>query len=395
MKKYYLLILSVILNSTLSYAGSDLKGKIGADSSEYLSSHFMNGVYMFCDADGVIDKGAKGIHSLAGKKELQPLQQMPIASATKTMTAAGILKLQDKGLLDVQDTVAKHLSTKSGIWKDGKIPAWARQVKIHNLLTHRSGLPEYFMAIELDVKKPHAEINKDIANFAANSKLAFEPGQKHHYCNTNFVLLGLIIEQASGIKLGKFYDREFFGPLGMIDTRLLTLAEAVQQQIKPETMSFPTRYFVTPTNADPEFNEAKSKFLMVPFADGGVVSTTHDLVIWHQALHTGKVISDNAYNLMTTRHYEVVGRTGVNNYIGYGLYISELQGGDVLYHHAGSAVAIRSESGCIPKKNICFAVLSNVMDYIPKEMQDKVDIAKVENQLDILHFVQYIFKAIR
>jgi D-alanyl-D-alanine carboxypeptidase len=395
MKKYYLLILSVILNSTLSYAGSDLKGKIGAASSEYLSSHFMNGVYMFCDADGVIDKGAKGIHSLAGKKELQPLQQMPIASATKTMTAAGILKLQDKGLLDVQDTVAKHLSTKSGIWKDGKIPAWARQVKIHNLLTHRSGLPEYFMAIELDVKKPHAEINKDIANFAANSKLASEPGQKHHYCNTNFVLLGLIIEQASGIKLGKFYDREFFGPLGMIDTRLLTLAEAVQQQIKPETMSFPTRYFVTPTNADPEFNEAKSKFLMVPFADGGVVSTTHDLVIWHQALHTGKVISDNAYNLMTTRHYEVVDRTGVNNYIGYGLYISELQGGDVLYHHAGSAVAIRSESGCIPKKNICFAVLSNVMDYIPKEMQDKVDIAKVENQLDILHFVQYIFKAIR
>ena len=69
--------------------------------------------------------------------------------------------------------------------------------------------------------------------------------------------------------------------------------------------------------------------------------------------------------------------------------------GDILYHHAGSAVAIRSESGCIPKKNICFAVLSNVMDYIPKEMRDKIDIAKVENQLDIQHFIQHIFKAIR
>jgi len=395
MKKYYLLILAIILNNTLSYAGSDLKSRIGDASSGYLAGHFMNAAYMFCDADGVIDKGAKGIHSLTSKKELQPLQQMPIASATKTMTAAGILRLQDKNLLDVQDTVAKHLSAKSGIWKDGKIPAWAEQVRIHNLLTHRSGLPEYFMAIELDVKKPHPEINKDIANFAADNELAFEPGQKHHYCNTNFVLLGLIIEQVSGAKLSKFYDEEFFGPLGMVDTRLLTLAEAVQQQIKPETMSFPTRYFVTPTNADPQFNTAKSKFLMVPFADGGVVSTTHDLIVWHQALHSGKVISGNAYNLMTTRHYEVADRTGVNNYIGYGLYISELEGGDILYHHAGSAVAIRSESGCIPKKNICFAVLSNVMEYIPKEMRDKMDIAKVENQLDIHHFIQHILKAIR
>ena len=309
MKKYYLLILVIILNNTLSYADSDLKSRIGAASSSYLASHFMNAAYMFCDADGVIDKGAKGIHSLTSKKELQPLQQMPIASATKTMTAAGILRLQDKNLLDVQDTVAKHLSARSGIWKDGKIPAWAEQVRIHNLLTHRSGLPEYFMAIELDVKKPHAEINKD--------------------------------------------------------------------------------------GDEPQFNAAKSKFLMVPFADGGVVSTTYDLIVWHQALHSGKVISGNTYNLMTTRHYEVADRTGVNNYIGYGLYISELEGGDILYHHAGSAVAIRSESGCIPKKNICFAVLSNVMDYIPKEMKDKVDLDKAENQLDIYHFVQHILKAIR
>eukprot|EP00919_Chromeraceae_sp_WS-2016_P072023 GHVR01170461.1.p1 GENE.GHVR01170461.1~~GHVR01170461.1.p1 ORF type:complete len:138 (+),score=13.32 GHVR01170461.1:903-1316(+) len=114
------------------------------------------------------------MHSPTSKKELQPLKQMPIASATKTMTAAGIMRLQDKNLLDVQDTVAKHLSAKSGIWKDGKIPTWAEQVRIHNLLTHRSGLPEYFMAIELDVKKPRAEINKDIANFAADNELAFK-----------------------------------------------------------------------------------------------------------------------------------------------------------------------------------------------------------------------------
>ena len=128
MKKYYLLVISVLFNITLSYADVELRKKVSTASADYLSDHFMNGAYMFCDADGVIDKGAKGLYSTSTKQELQPLQQMPIASATKTMTAAGILKLQDKNLLDVQSTLAKYLDAKSGIWKDNKVPEWAKQV---------------------------------------------------------------------------------------------------------------------------------------------------------------------------------------------------------------------------------------------------------------------------
>jgi D-alanyl-D-alanine carboxypeptidase len=189
-----------------------LNKKIVAASSEYLASHFMNGVYMFSDADGVIDKGAKGLYSTTTKQELKTLQQMPIASATKTMTAAGILKLQDKNLLNVQAPLAKYLDAKSGIWTDNKVPEWAKEVTLHDLLTHRTGIIEYFMNVDLDIKKTHAEINKDIANFAGDEELKFKPGTKYHYCNTNFVLLGLVIEQVSGTKLGKFYDEELFGP---------------------------------------------------------------------------------------------------------------------------------------------------------------------------------------
>jgi len=394
MKKYYLLVISVLFNITLSYADVELRKKVSTASADYLSDHFMNGAYMFCDADGVIDKGAKGLYSTSTKQELQPLQQMPIASATKTMTAAGILKLQDKNLLDVQSTLAKYLDAKSGIWKDNKVPEWAKQVTLHNLLIHRSGIVEYFMNVELDTKKSHVEINKDIANFAGSKELAFEPGTTHHYCNTNFVLLGLVIEQVSGVKLGKFYDEEFFEPLGMANTRLLTLAEALKHQTQPESMNYPTRYFVTPTDSEPQFTQAQSPFLMVPFADGGVISTTQDLIIWHQALHAGKVISAASYNLMTTKHYKMDVGQGVNNYMGYGLYISELENGDVIHQHAGRAVAIRSESGCILNKGVCFAVLSNVMDYIPKEMQEKIDLTKVENQLDIRYFLKHVFKVI-
>ena len=109
----------------LSFADSAIREKVKAATADYLSKHFMNGSYMFVDEQGIIEKGAKGIHSILSKRALEADQQMPIASATKTMTAAAILKLQERGKLTVQDTVAKHLDAKTDIWKDNKIPDWA------------------------------------------------------------------------------------------------------------------------------------------------------------------------------------------------------------------------------------------------------------------------------
>jgi hypothetical protein len=162
------------------------------------------------------------------------------------------------------------------------------------------------MATKLDITKAHAEINKDIANFAASKELTFEPGSEHNYCNTNYVLLGLIIETVSAKNLADFYTEEFFKPLGMKDTKLLTLAEAVKHQVEPGSTSYPIRYFVTPTDKfEPKFNLAKSEFIMVPYADGGVASTTRDLIIWNKALHSGKIISNDSYKLMITKHYQL------------------------------------------------------------------------------------------
>jgi CubicO group peptidase (beta-lactamase class C family) len=382
-----------VLKASFCFGQSDLRQNIAQVVDEYTANRFLNAVYMLCDDQGVIREGAKGDYEI-GVRKLSKDQVMPIASATKTMTAASILKLQDKKLLDVQDLVIKHLPAGSGVWQDGKLPAWADKLKIHHLLTHTSGLPEYFMELKLDVTKPHQEINKDIINFAASRELAFEPGTEIRYNNTNFVLLGMIIEHVSGKPLGDFYRDELFQPLGMNSTRLGSLEESTGCQKEPESGPFPIRYFVVPTGASPQFNKAKADYIMIPFADGGVVSTAADLVKWHQALHTGKVLSEESYKLMTNRHYEVQDKLGVKNYSGYGLYIAELANGDVVYHHAGSALAIRSESGYIPARKLAYAVISNVMNYIPKEKQGTIDMSLPENQLDIHFFVEAILKAI-
>ena len=65
-----------------------------------------------------------------------------------------------------------------------------------------------------------------------------------------------------------------------------------------------------------------------------------------------------------------------------------------MYYHAGSALAIRGESGHIPCRKFYYSVLSNVMNYIPKEMADKIDLTKPENQLDIHFFVESILNTI-
>lgn len=388
-----LLLIFFIFHASLTFA--DLKVKIEEATANYLSKHFLNATFMFADEENVLQMGAKGVFSTNGE-QLKVTQKMPIASSTKPITAAAILKLQDQKLLNVNDKIIKYLNKNSGTWENDKAPEWAKKITIHNLLTHTSGLAEYFGNLKFDpTTMSHQEINKSIINFAANTPLNATPGQKYKYTNTNFVILGLIIENISGKTLAEFYKKEFFDPLGMNDTHLASLAEALEMQNQPDNTPYPHRYFVVPNNSNkPTFAPATVNFILVPYADGGIISTPKDLITWQRALHNGKVLSDKSYKLMTKRYFKVPDKTGRKSYIGYGMLISELEGEDVMLHHPGSAVAIRSECGYIPNKSLYFAILSNIMVNIPNEIKNNIDSTKPENQLDIFYFREAILRAI-
>ncbi|MCP5369990.1 MAG: serine hydrolase [Rickettsiaceae bacterium] len=379
-----------------AYGDQQLQDDIRRFAQEYLDSRFVSCTYLFTEGNHAILKGAKGLFSMEQNEELKFDQEMPIASATKVMTASIILKLQARGKLNVKDTVAHHLNKKSGIWENNKVPQWAKEVTIHHLLTHTSGLVEYFMALDIDPGKTLKDITRDIANFAGKTPLAFTPGSNYEYCNTNFIFLGLIIEHITKKDLATVYEEEIFKPLGMKHTRLIPLQEAIASQIEDgNIVNHPIRYFATPTGFRPYLTVAKHglKFLMVPFADGGVASNVEDLLIWQQALHSGKVLPKNLYKLMVRKHYEIPCQIiGKKHYTGYGIFMIEMDNGEFIYHHSGRAVAIRSESGYIPAKNLYFAVLSNVMEYIPTQLENFFNLEKPCNQLDIKYFLKYIIE---
>lgn len=390
------IILFVLLTSYIFNANANLKSNIKHTVESYKKTHTLNATYLFADNKHALVKGAHGDFSFEKHISLKPNQSMPIASCTKPMTAVAILMLQDRGLLNVSDTIAQHLPSDSNVWPDNKLPSWAHSVTLHDLLTHTSGIAEYIPNINLDPKKSHREINKDIIKYATEKSLMFKTGAKYSYCNTGYTILGLIIEHISKKTFAQFMQDEMFKPLKMKHTFVASTEIAHKYQEGQLNNKYPVRYFATPTGSTPVFTVVLQHFFLSPFADGGIISNAKDLYKWNRALHEGKLLSAKSYKMMLTPYIKAddSGYPDATDQ-GYGMRISKLPNGNLLYHHGGNAIAIRSEYGYIPSQNFYFAILSNVMVHVPDDMKDKVDFNLPANQIDIMYFRNNILNTIK
>lgn len=382
-----IILLLLIFTSQKIFASNTLKSKILNSIEHFAKDHTIQSIYALSENGKIIINGAHGFYDLIDNQRLNISQIMPIGSITKQFTAAGILLLQDKGLLSVQDNIAKLLPASSGVWYGDKIPEWAHQVTLHHLLTHSSGVAEYIGSLKLSEKHTDKDTAQAVVNFAAGRPVEFEPGSEYKYCHTNFVLLGVIIENIAQQNLGEFLKKEFFYPIGMKKTFLLSIKEAIDLQKGRLSNKYPVRYYATPSKTTPKFTTVESQFLLVPNGDGGIVSNVEDLIKWNEALHHGKVLSHKSYQQMIHPYFKTRDpQTGYATYTGYGLFISKLHSGSIYYHHTGSAFGSRCDAGYIPKDNISVAIISNVTLHIPEGMSKKVDFRKPENQIDISYF---------
>jgi CubicO group peptidase (beta-lactamase class C family) len=390
-------VISIIMVvSNFSYACEQhtaaLKSNLERNIAEYKKTHTLNAIYAIEKDDKLLVNGASGYFDIENKKPLKVNNRMAIASGTKQMTAAAILKLQERGKLNVNDVVAKYL-TKDSYYFAGELPEWANKVTLHQLLTHTSGLPEYIFGIKLDMTKPHKEINKSIVDFAKTQPLNFNPGKQFQYSNTGYVILGLIIEELSGKTLRDFFNDELFKPLGMKNTELATLKKALDFQFG-KLKEFPKRYNAIPTNDKPKFIPIDNSIILAPFADGGVISNLDDLNTWNHALHNGKVLSSESYKLMTTPYAKTPSLQGFDSHIGYGIFVVKPHNGDIFYLHGGNAIGIRGEYVYIPAHKIALSIVSNIYVYEPKELKGKIDYKLPVNQIDIRYFMEMLLKTI-
>lgn len=214
------------------------------------------------------------------------------ASIGKTFTATAISLLVEQGKLSFEDNISKYLP--DSVVKDLHVfegKDYSHKITIAQLLQHTSGLPDYFEDETID-GSPNMmqQIFTDTAKFwkpvetirfmKRNMQPLFPPGTGFHYTDTEYVLLGLIIEQVSEMKLHDFFKMYFFVPLDMKHTYMY-LRSAPLEKTAPLTEAYVG-----------DFDASTMTSLSADWAGGGLVSTSDDLVKFLHALFNGEIISE-------------------------------------------------------------------------------------------------------
>ena len=213
------------------------------------------------------------------------------ASIGKTFTATAISILVEQNKLNFNDKIGKYLPTEivqNLHVINGK--DYTEEITIAQLLQHTSGLPDYFEGETTDgspnvIEQIFAEPNKfwepeETIQFAKEKmNPLFTPGTSYNYTDTEYVLLGLIIENLSGLSLPRFFRNYFFEPLGMKHTSMHKRSEPIEKTGELAEM------FIG------DFEASTMTSLSADWAGGGLVSTSSDLIKFQHALFTGEIIS--------------------------------------------------------------------------------------------------------
>ena len=260
--------------------------------------------------------GAAGIANQAGQVPMTKDTPIYLASVTKIYTAVAIMKLYEQGVLALDDPMAKYLPGDliSGI-NVYQGHDYSNEITIAQLLAQTSGIADYYNdkpnggknLFEIFTADPERVWATDelIARARRDLQPHFAPNMKNaYYADTNYALLGKIIESVTGKPLHVVYDEFFFQPLGLTHTWLVGRSEP---RIKPSAA--PADVFAKDANI------TKIRSNGAYWADGGIVSTTEEAAMFLKALNEGRLIRQDTLELM--HHWHPIQNTGPFQY-GYG-----------------------------------------------------------------------------
>lgn len=252
------------------------------------------------------------VGNVVPKKDAPFTSETPvhIASVSKTFTAMATLKLMEQGKLKLDDSVSQFLP-------EFNYPG----VTIKTLLTHRSGIPNYAYFMEdLGWDKSEFVSNHTILRALITQKDKIrnigKPDTHFSYCNTNYALLALIIEKASGMGYADYLKKEFFDPLNMQHTFVFTLNDTARA-----TGSYDWRGDLI-----------KVDFLDQVYGDKNIYSTVRDLLTWDRALSSGKLLKPETMQLAYTPYSNE--KPGIKNY-GLGWRMNIYPNGKKMIFHNG------------------------------------------------------------
>lgn len=255
-----------------------------------------------------------------------------IASNSKQFTAAALLLLEDEGKLSLDDKVAKFLP---GI-TDGD------QISIQQLLSHTSGLQDYYPQ---DYTTPYSTkpvAPQGIVDRWAKKALDFAPGTKWQYSNTGYVVAGLIAEKVAGEPLMTYLNRRVLKPLGMRATN-------IDDAVGP---GFPMGYNRAALGPVRPAEISARGWL---FAAGELAMTASDLAKWDIARLNRSLLPPDDWAAQETT---VKLADGTDTHYGLGVFLSQ-QGGHRVIAHGGESSGFLSTNNVYPEEKVAVVVLTN------------------------------------
>lgn len=272
-----------------------------------------------------------------------PKTKFRIGSLTKQFTAMGIMVLQERGRLSVNDSICKYIAQCPQAWQD---------ITIHQLLTHTSGIREYLRLPEFQQRAVPLPVNA-VIEALKTKPLDFKPGERFGYSNSGYYIAGYIIERASGKTYEAFLQENIFKPLGMSDT------------------GYDDRNRVLPNRAAGYSLEAGGKIVNAayldmsrPFAAGGLYSTAEDLLKWDAALYTERLIPRKSLEAVFNSTVDASIKSLTGKY-GYG-WLTTRQAGWRAQVHAGEINGFTAFLARFPDERATVVILSN-FDNMPVE----------------------------
>ncbi|MFI6743362.1 serine hydrolase domain-containing protein [Nonomuraea sp. NPDC050451] len=284
--------------------------------------------------DRIVDAGAVGViaevrdgnrtwRGTSGRARMNKAQAAPVegrfrvGSVTKSFTATVVLQLVNEGKLELSDSVEQ--------WLPGLVDKGA-DTTIRHLLQHTSGLPEYttdmFDKAGIPKERYRSWTAKELVGRAGKLPREFPPGARYGYSNTNYIVLGMLIERVTGRPYATEIRKRILRPLGMGHTRL--------PGASPEVPGPHAHAYVPVTKGGKAVPVDVTRFNpTIAGAAGEIISTTEDLNRFYRALFQGRLLPSALLKEM-----EDPGRT--KRTYGLGLEMAPLPCGTALGHGGGA-----------------------------------------------------------
>jgi D-alanyl-D-alanine carboxypeptidase len=275
-----------------------------------------------------------GVANLEHAVTVTPETVFHIASISKNIEAAVVLRLADEGKLRLEDDVTAYVP---------EAPTGGHHVTVRQLLNHTSGISNFTSLPEAADNERRDLTHEQVLALIRHRPLDFEPGTDWRYDNSAFYLAGMVVERVTKQEYGAYLREQIFTPLGMTsaslcDTRAVVPHLASGYEVEHGTL----------VNAAP-------MTWKLPFAAGAVCATATDLLTWQAALDAGRVVGPASLALMRT---PTALPDGTRIDYGLGTRLGSLEGHRVI-GHTGSGGGFAAALESFPDDHLTIVVLAN------------------------------------